>query len=282
MTNHDPVPIRLGFLGAGTITSAIVSGLCALPEPRCRITLSPRNAQVAARLASAFAQVSVARSNQEMLDRSDVVMLAVRPQVAQDVLAALRFRPEQRVISLVATFSRDRIAALVQPAASVCCAVPMPTVALHLGPTAIFPADAVAAELFNRVGVAIEVASERELQALWASTALMATHYTLLDTLGAWLIAHGVAPARAREHVAMMFDGLGRVPRGSDLPFAALAAEFKTRGGLNEQCAAQLAQAGVFDACSRALDAILARIEGGGAALPQASGTAASGNPGRG
>jgi hypothetical protein len=67
-----------------------------------------------------------------------------------------------------------------------------------------------------------------------------------------------------------MFDGLGRVPRRSRESFAGLAEEFKTKGGLNEQCAAELRQAGVFDACSLALDGILARIQRGtGASAPQ-------------
>ena len=279
---QDIAPMRLGFLGTGTITSAIVSGLCADPASVCRITLSPRNPQIAARLASTFPQVRIAGSNQAMVDSSDVVFLAVRPQVAQEVLATVRFRPEHRIISLIATFSRDRIAAMAQPASNVCCAVPLPTVAEHLCPTAIFPPDAVAAELFNRLGIAVEVANESELRALWASTALMATYFTLQDTLRSWLTRHGVAPATAREYIAMMFEGLSRVPRRPEVSFAELAEAFKTKGGLNEQCADQLKQSGVFDDFSLALDAILARIEGSGGPSPppQAPAAAVGGNTG--
>lgn len=274
---QDLAQMRLGFVGTGTIASAIVAGLCADPATVGRIRVSPRNPQVAARLAATFPQVSIAVSNQETVDGSDVVFLALRPQIAQEVLATLRFRPGHRIISLIATFSRDRIAALVQPACNVCCAVPMPTVAQHLGSTAIFPPDAVAAQVFNHLGIAVEVANESELQALWASSALMATYFTLLGTIWSWLTRHGVPPARAHEHVAMMFDGLSRVPRRSKASFAELAEEFKTKGGLNEQCAEELTQAGVFDACSLALDAILARIEGhGGPSRPQTPAAVAS------
>jgi pyrroline-5-carboxylate reductase len=261
---HDCTELRLGFIGSGTITSAIVTGLRTDPVTPCAITLSPRNARVAARLASALPRVRVATSNQQVADESDVVLLAVRPQVAEEVLAGMIFRPEHRVISLIATFSRDRIAALVSPARDVCCAVPLPTVARHLGPTAIFPRDAVAARLFGRLGVAVEVASEVELHALWASTAAMAAYFTLLDAMQSWLTRHGLPGSRARDYVALMFEGLSRVPRESGASFGALAEEFKTKGGLNEQMAAQLTDAGVFGAWSSALDAILARIERGG------------------
>ncbi len=265
---QDLARSRLGFIGTGSITSAIVTGLRADGELQCPIVLSPRNPDVASRLATAFVQVGVAKSNQEVLDRSDVVLVAVRPPIAQAVLEALRFRPDHRVISLVATFSRERIAALVQPAAAVTCAVPLPTVADRAGPTAIFPPDELAAALFNRLGVAIEVATESEFHALWSATGVMATYFRLLDTVSSWLAAQGVPPARAHDYVAMTFGGLGAYARTSSASFAQLAEEFTTKGGLNEQCAAQLEQAGVFDACSRALDAILARLRGSTPAAP--------------
>lgn len=250
---------RLGFVGSGTITSAIVTGLCAKPAAKVRITLSPRNQQIATRLASSFPQATIAASNQEVLDRSDVIFLAVRPQIAHDVLASLKFKPDHRVISLIATYSTETIASLVAPAATVARAVPLPTVSSHLGPTAIFPPDPVAAALFGRLGVAIEVSTENEFRALAASSAAMASYFTLQDTLCAWLTQQGVRGSLAREYVAMMFRGLSEVPQQSDRSFAELAQEFTTKGGLNEQFANELTRKGAFAACSAALDSILAR-----------------------
>jgi pyrroline-5-carboxylate reductase len=255
---------RLGFLGTGTIASAIVAGLCSGAEPDFRIFLSPRNAQIADRLASTFPQVTVAASTQELLDCSDRVILAVRPQIAHDVLASLRFRPDHRVISLIATFSQAQIAALVAPAARITCAAPLPTAASRASPTVIFPPDPVASNLFDRLGVAVEVTNESEFRALLATTAAMASYFSLLDTLSSWLKEQGVSRSTAREYISMMFHGLGQVPRISALPFAELADEFKTKGGLNEQFAEELRRNGVFAACSAGLDAILARLAKGG------------------
>lgn len=252
--------IVLGFVGTGTITASIVTGLCGGPGPSNRIWLSPRNADVAARLAATCSQATVAASNQQVLDRSDIVFLAVRPQIAHDVIRPLRFRPDHRVISLIATFSRDRIAALVAPATAVSCAVPQPTVAARLGPTVIFPPDPVARALFGRLGTAFEASSERELQVLWASTAAMASYFSTLDTLSSWLVRNGVPAETARNYIAAMFRGLSGVPIASGAAFSELADEFTTKGGLNEQLARDLGRSGVFDAWSGGLDAILARI----------------------
>ncbi len=261
MKSDEIEDTRLGFVGTGTITTAIVTGLRAAPGATQPIYLSPRNAEVAQRLAAAHRAVHIASSNQAVVDASDIVFLAVRPQIATGVLEALRFRKDQLIISLIATFSRQRVASLVTPATTVSCAVPQPTAAMRLSPTAIFPSDPVVAALFARVGTAFQAATEEEFRALFTTTAAMASFFAFLDTLSSWLAAHQVSSATAREYVARMFWGLSEVPLHSSLPFAELSAEFKTRGGLNEQFANDLANHGVFPACSKALDAILARIE---------------------
>src|ERR1017187_3354532 len=75
------IPMTLGFVGKGAIASAIVTGLNSEGGARLTIRLSPRNAGVAAGLASRFENVSVCASSQEVLGGSETVVLAVRPQV---------------------------------------------------------------------------------------------------------------------------------------------------------------------------------------------------------
>jgi pyrroline-5-carboxylate reductase len=85
--------MKLGFVGTGAITAAIVTGLNSGFGEQHSIRLSPRNAKIAFDLATRFPGVSVAASNQDVLDSSDVVVLAVRLQVALSVVSELRFRP---------------------------------------------------------------------------------------------------------------------------------------------------------------------------------------------
>jgi pyrroline-5-carboxylate reductase len=257
----EATPSRLGFLGTGTIASAIVDGLSALPGHNIHACLSPRNAQVAARLKAAHPHVTVAQSNQEMIDRSDIIFLAIRPQVASEVLAGLRFRADQRIISLIATFSQADILARVHPAMTVTCAVPLPTVAMHLSPTVIFPPDPVIAALFRKLGTAIEVTNEQQFRALLSVTSGMGAFFTLLDSFMSWLATHHVERSAAHEYTSMMFLGLAKVAHERRRPFDELAQEFKTKGGLNEQFASILGREGVFKDYTDALDAVLTRIE---------------------
>jgi pyrroline-5-carboxylate reductase len=250
--------VTLGFLGTGTITSAIVTGLSSAPYDIC---LSPRNADVAAALVREFPRVSVAASNQDVLDRCEIVVIAVRPQITEEVLAHLRFRGDHRVISLVSGFSVRRVAGLVAPATQITRAVPLPSVARRRCPTAIYPADVTTIELFSLLGAAFAVESEDAFDVLCTATATMAAWFAFAATASSWLEHHGIPEAQARDYIARLFAGLAQTAVESpDRSFAELAADHATRGGTNEQVVNHLRGGGVFARYEEALDAILRRV----------------------
>jgi pyrroline-5-carboxylate reductase len=254
--------LRLGFVGTGAITSAIVTGLNAAGLDGDTIVVSPRNADMAAGLAARFPSVTVAASNQAVLDGSDVLMLAVRPQVATEVLSALTFRADHHVISLMAITPLEQVRAMVAPARTVTRAVPLPLVADRCGPTPIFPPDQVAASVFNRIGTAIEATSADQFMAFSSATATMAPYFTFAEEIAAWLTRHGVPAGDARRYVGTVFQGLGDIAATThDHSLAALAGEFATRGGINEQVVAHMNARGAFDALSEGLDAVLQRMK---------------------
>ena len=254
--------MRLGFVGTGAITSAIVTGLNAAGFGGDTILVSPRNADTAAALAAKFPSVTVAASNQAVLDGSDVVMLAVRPQVATEVLSEIKFRADHHIISLIAITPLEQVRAMVAPARTVTRAVPLPLVADRCGPTPIFPSDQTAAGIFNRIGTAIEATSADQFSAYCAATATMAPYFTFAEEIADWLTRHGVPAADARRYVGTVFQGLGNIAATTqEHSLAALAGEFATRGGINEQVVAHMKARGAFDALSEGLDAVLQRMK---------------------
>lgn len=255
--------MNIGFLGTGTITSAMVTGLNAARRGGDAIRLSPRNAVVAAHLASRFPEVTIATSNQQVLDESDVAVIAVRPQIAREVLSELRFRGDHHIISLVSGLPVRKLSELVAPATRITRAVPLPSMAKRRSPTAIYPRDAIAVELFGAVGAAFEVDSESEFDALCVATATMASYFAFADTAASWLTRHGISQTQAHSYVTQIFSGLTKT--ALDVPerdFQTLAAEHATKGGTNEQVLASLNQHRVFEHFSEALDAILRRVTG--------------------
>src|SRR5215472_10711612 len=157
--------MQLGFIGSGEITSSIVSGLSSSGFAAHSIWLSPRNSVIANGLANRFRGISVACCNQEVLDHSDTIVIAVRPSAARDVLSELHFRADHQLISLVSALSLRRLSELVAPATRITRAVPLPSAAKRMSPTAIYPPDPVAFELFTGVGTVFAVEKEIEFDA---------------------------------------------------------------------------------------------------------------------
>ena len=74
--------LRCGFVGTGTMSAAMVRGLCTANPPVASVAVSPRNAEKAAALAREFpGRVTIAADNQDVVERSDVVFIGVLPAI---------------------------------------------------------------------------------------------------------------------------------------------------------------------------------------------------------
>ena len=248
-----------GVLGVGAIGAAIVTGLCENVEDAPQVLLSPRNAEIATGLAERFASVDVAANNQAVVDGAGVVILCVRPQVAQTVLAELRFPADRVVISAIAGVSIEALQRLVAPATDIARVIPLPSVARREGITPVHPPGAAATALFDRLGETVEVADVKAFEAFAASTATIAAHFAYLNAIATWLERQEIPATAATRYVASIFAGLAEPTRSGER-FEQLAREHATPGGINEQFRDELEQAGLFENVSLGLQRILDRL----------------------
>lgn len=252
---------RLGFIGTGTITEAIVTGLVSGEEPAPEIIVSPRSAKTAAHLAALSSQVTVAADNQHVVDAADMLFLAVRPDVADEVLRALRFRPGQQVVSLIATIDHATLRALIGVPVNLVRAVPLPFVATRSGVTTIFPPDPAVEAFFSPLGTAVACKTIEEFDVLAAASALMGSYFGIMEHLVGWMQSKGLPQESARTYLAQHFLSLATVAfRNPSTSLEDLRHEYSTKGGLNEQMFTDFRDGGGLDALARALDVILMRI----------------------
>lgn len=255
--------MRIGFIGTGVITSAIVTGLCTSPLAVESIRVSPRNREKATVLAKQFDRVTVGTSNQDVLDHSDIVFLAVLPQTMKTILKDLDFRSNHKVIHLLAGVKISDIRLLVEPAKTIVRAVPLPCVAYHKGPIALFPRHETAVRLFEELGFAIIVDNEPQLELLSVVTALMAPYYALLSTVSDWAVNQGISQKNAAGYTASMFGALSLIAeQTADGDITSLVKESMTPGGLNELAMKTIDQEGGFSILVRALEKVRARVTG--------------------
>jgi pyrroline-5-carboxylate reductase len=229
--------VTFGFVGIGTMSSAIIRGLCTLAEAPKSIIVSPRNAAKAAALSHAHPSiVSVAASNQDVLDRSHVVFIGVLPKQCEEVLRSLKFAPHHTVVSLVSTSPLSLLASACAPApaSSIVRAIPLPPVAIHRGATVMTPPHPLVQSLFESLGHVVAVGSEAELKTLLPVTCLMGQFYEQQLCTQQWLQAQGVDAATAASWTGAVFHSMSYdSSRPHPRTFADLVHE-QTPGGLNE------------------------------------------------
>ncbi|WP_081159795.1 pyrroline-5-carboxylate reductase [Ensifer aridi] len=257
-----PLPERIGFIGTGAITDAMVRGLLIKPAAVSHVMVSQRSAHISAKLAADFPQVLVSSDNQAIVEGCDTVVLAIRPQIAEEVIRPIKFRDGQKVISVVAATSREALFDWIDAHVSLSQAIPLPFVTRRKGVTAVYPPDADTAAIFNVLGSAVECETKTEYDLLAAASALMATYFGIMHRTTEWLVENGLPEEKGRAYLAPLFAGLSETALLADtkVDFIDLSREFATKGGLNEQVFRDFDGKGGSDALKQALARVLERI----------------------
>lgn len=229
--------MRVGFLGTGEITAAMVRGLQGQGHA---ILVSPRNAATAAALAL-LPGVNVA-PNDDVIARSDVVFLCLLARVADEVLPGLPFRRDQTVISVMVDAPIAKLQELCAPATDIAITIPLPPIAEGGCPLPVYPPSPILAALFGARNLILPQPSEAALNAHLGASALCSPILDQLLAATDWLAAHTGNPAAAEAYIAAMIRAY--LPeRAQEGDLAAALKKLSTEGGLNATLRAAMAPA---------------------------------------
>ena len=89
----------IGFIGTGEIASAMVNGIT---DQGHQIYVSNRGKQYAAKL-SLLSDVQIT-NNQDLIDKSEIIILCLLKNTAKKVLPKLNFRKYQKIILILYQF----------------------------------------------------------------------------------------------------------------------------------------------------------------------------------
>lgn len=247
----------IGFIGVGTVSEAVIHGLCAGEKDSTRLVLSPRSPERSRRLSERYDRCARVESNQAVVDAADIVVLAVLPQQADEVLASLTFRPDQTFVSFIGGARPSEWADAVSPVTRLCMAIPLPPAQMRLGPLLVCPPLPEVMRAFAGLGDLIPWSDEELLRVLSLTSAVMSSYFEAQNTVIDWAVSRGIDEATASSFVRSMLAGLAAIGQDTnDAHRAALPAEHQTPGGLNERVRAALLAAGVFDDLTRVLDEV--------------------------
>ncbi len=250
----------LGFIGTGKISSSIIYGIFNSKLKVKRIYISSRNKNIAKKLFKRFRAVKILKNNQEIIDKSSIIILGITPNVGNKILSKLKFKKSKKIISLISTINLEKLKKMTK-SQNIVRATPLPPVEINKGPIVICPPDKSAKNLFKHLGTVIEIRNEKLSYKFWSTASIMAAFYEILYMSSSWLAKKGIKKNIANNYIAELFlslsqDAVNKKSQG----FKRLVADSQTPRGLNMQVLQELKKAKFFNKFTKSLDNINKRI----------------------
>jgi pyrroline-5-carboxylate reductase len=253
--------MKLGFIGTGKIASSVIAGIFSSKIFFSEILISPRNKLIAKTLKKKFNKITIAKENQEIIDKCNWIFLSITPTIAAKIIKELKFKSNQVIISFISTMTLAELKKEIKVKAKIVRAIPLPPISLKKGPVPICPPNKKVREFFNKIGTTIEITSEKSSINFWTTSGMMAPFYELLRVMTDWLVKRGVKRENAQKYVTSLFLALSEdAVVNSKKDLKNLVKESQTPNGLNEQGVKELTKSGFYKSLEKTLNNIHKRL----------------------
>ena len=194
---------KIGFLGAGNLSQAIISGLLKSSTVEAKnIFASNRNAEKRNTLTSNFPGIQILDSNDDLLESCGIIILAVKPQDLVNAVEPVRhlFREDHVVINLAAGVSIDATKQLIPATKQFIRWMPNTAIKIQesvIGYTVAEGEDEdtliqICENLLSPLGLAIQVEEGDEMNSLMVACASgPAFIYEFMQIWESWLESYG-------------------------------------------------------------------------------------------
>ena len=215
---------------------------------------------IAKKLALRFRSVKILRDNQEIINKSSTVLLALTPNVGNKIINKLKFSKKKKIISLISTINLNELKKMTR-SKNIVRAIPLPPIEIKRGPIIICPPNKSAKNLFRHLGTVIEIKNEKLSYKFWSTASIMASFYELLNVSAGWLMRKKINKNMANKYVADLFLSLSEdASNKRSKGFRKLVAESQTPSGLNMQFLKELKKGKFFIKFIKALENVNKRV----------------------
>ena len=253
--------MKLGFIGTGKIASSVILGVCRSKIKFRQIIVSPRNKRIANNLKKKFKKVSIAKNNQDVINKSNWIFLSVTPKVGDKIIKDLKFKSNQTIISFISTINLSELKKLIKVKSKIVRAIPLPPISIKKGPVPICPPNRRVKSFFDKIGSTIEIKNEKLSINFWSTSGMMASYYEMLRVMSNWLVKKGIKKQDAQKYITSLFLALSEdavVNSKKDLKY--LVKESQTPKGLNQQGLNTMSKKGVYKSVVNTLNSIHKRL----------------------
>ena len=254
--------MNLGFIGTGHITKAVVEGILGSKIKFTKIYLSKRNKKISYFLNKKSKKIVIVNKNQDIINKSNWIFLAITPAVGNKILKNLKFKKNKTIISFISTIKMKDLKKIIKVKSKIVRAIPLPFISLRKGPVPIFPPNKKVKSFFDKLGTGLEIKNEKLSLNFWSLSSMMAPFYKLLETLTNWLISKGIKKQDAQKYITSLFlalsaDAVNKSSKGLDV----LVKNSQTPKGLNQQALNELQKSGFFKHLVNTSNSILKRLK---------------------
>lgn len=255
----------IAFLGAGNIAQAIMGGLDSSGHQLIAFDPVP-----ACRDAAAALGATITSGNRTAIEKADVVILCVKPNVIADLVTGeANVLKDCLTISVAAGITTSTLLAPMSPSAAVVRCMPNTPALVKTGMTALFATEgvseaqrALAEDILSSVGETIWVEEESALDAVTAvSGSGPAYFFLLMEAMIDAAKAEGLPPETARQLVLQTALGAATMAHSSSDAPDQLRINVTSPGGTTQAALETFEKLGLPDTVSRAVHAARVRSE---------------------
>ena len=253
--------MKLGFLGTGTITTAVIEGLVKSKTKFEQINISLRSKKNSSKLKRTSKKIKVFKNNQEIIDRSSIIFISLLPKVAMKEIKKLKFRNSQIIVSFVSTINIKNLKANCLPAKTIIKAAPLPMAKDGLSPTIIYPNNNKVKKLFETIGTVVVAKNEQQNNHFWVMSSFMASYVSIIKTLKDYLQKNKIKNNEADKYLNTFLTGMLFELNNNKFDLNKLIKELQTKGGINEELKNRLSKDKAFNLINKNLNRIYLRLK---------------------
>ncbi len=260
----------VAFIGAGNMARCVIAAMVNAGYPAQNIIAANRSQPKLSALAADFA-IQTTLDNIEAVTKADVIVLAVKPQIMQQVCEALIAAAPDIAEKLFVTLAAGITVARYQQWLGnirLVRAMPNTPALVGLGVTGLFPSGcsnyekAFVDQLFSASGITVWLEHEEQIDHIIAVTGSSPAYFFFfMQAMQQVAEQLGFTPAQARQMVAQTALGAATMALNSEHSFADLRAQVTSKGGTTHEAISTFAEQGLEKMVSDAMYAAIRRAQ---------------------
>ncbi|HVY54063.1 MAG TPA: pyrroline-5-carboxylate reductase, partial [Gammaproteobacteria bacterium] len=238
------MPATIAVLGAGNMGTALITGLIAKDYPANKLLVSDPSSEKLDQLQKKY-KIAIFNDNKAAVKNADVVLLAVKPQIMQQIasdLVAITTQHNPLIISIAAGVTLENLQNWLGANSPIIRAMPNTPALVGSGATALFANSFVtkqqreiAQTILNSVGLTVWLDAEEQMDMVTAlSGSGPAYFFLLMEIMQEVAEAHGLPKNVARLLTTQTALGAAQLAQSSDKSFIELRHQVTSPGGTTE------------------------------------------------